>query len=107
MTNLKILHANSFCRIDQQSIQGLNLIELSAINNMKIKDISFMTSLKKLNMEGSCGIDQQGIRGLDLIRLDANSNGKINDASNILRLVLRKNIAKRYFSTEAAMALIA
>jgi len=42
LTTLKILNASRSYWIDQQGIQGLDLIELNANYNKKIKDISFI-----------------------------------------------------------------
>ena len=53
MTNLKKLIASSdYCKIDQQGIEGLDLIELYAHNNKKINNVSFMRNLKKLDAFG-------------------------------------------------------
>ena len=38
MKKLKILNASNYCGIDQQGIDGLNLVELIASNNHKIKN---------------------------------------------------------------------
>ncbi len=81
MVNLKKLNIWGSCGIDQQGIEGLNLIELNANYNGKIKDVSFMINLKILDARDSCGIDQQGIRGLNLVEFDAKNNKKIKDIS--------------------------
>ena len=44
MTNLRILNAEEDC-----GIVGLNLVELNAKNNPKIKKINHMTNLRKLD----------------------------------------------------------
>ena len=67
MKNLKKLYARDNCDIDQNGINGLNLVELDARDNDKIINVSFMKNLKKLNTWGNCGIDQNGIKGLDLV----------------------------------------
>ena len=56
MKNLKELDATG-CGIDQLSIQELDLIKLSAWNNPKIKDVSWMQNLKELDSSGNSGID--------------------------------------------------
>ena len=76
MTRLKKLCISNLGGVNQQGIQGLDLIKLHAGDNTKIEDISFMSNLKKLNIADSCGIDQQGIEGLDLIELDTRFNEK-------------------------------
>src|SRR5271154_5168154 len=78
LTNLKRLIPNN--KINQQSIQKLNLIELAFYNN-KIKDISFMTNLKILHIHGFCNINQQSIQGLNLTELYAGHNNQIRDIS--------------------------
>ena len=48
--------------IDQNNISELNLIELYAYHNKKIKNVNHMKrTLKKLDCSGNCGIDQNGI----------------------------------------------
>ena len=81
MTNLKKLVVLSSSGIDQNAINGLDLVELDACNIEKITNVSFMTNLKKLNAWGNCGIDQYDINGLDLVELNAGYNNKITDAS--------------------------
>src|SRR5271154_4878627 len=83
LINLKKLNTYN---IDQEGIKGLNLIELYAGCNEKIKDVSFMTNLKKLHASGCCGIDQKGIKGCNLIELDANYNEKIKNVSFMTNL---------------------
>src|SRR5271169_6080493 len=83
LTNLKKLNNYS---INQEGINGLDLIELDADRNEKIKDVSFMTNLKKLHALGCCGIDQEGIKGCNLIELDANYNEKIKNVSFMTNL---------------------
>src|SRR5277367_1715737 len=83
LTNLKKLNTYS---INQEGINGLDLIELYACRNEKIKDVSFMTNLKKLHASGCCGIDQKGIKGCNLIELDANYNEKIKNVSFMTNL---------------------
>src|SRR5271168_5281760 len=91
LTNLKKLNTYS---INQEGINGLDLIELYAGRNEKIKDVSFMTNLKKLHASGCCGIDQKGIKGCNLIELDASYNEKIKNVSfmtNLKKLYAGRN----------------
>ena len=98
LRNLKILDASchpnhrQICRIDQDGIQGLDLVCLDASFNNRITDVSFMTNLKALYVCSECDynlgdqfffsdIDQNGIRGLDLEVFYANDNKKIIDVS--------------------------
>ena len=81
MSNLQKLNARGDCGIDQNGITGLNLIELDATCNDKIKNVSFMSNLKKLGASGDCGIDQKSVCGLNLIVFKACKNEKINDVS--------------------------
>ena len=66
MKKLQKLNARGNCGIDQNGINGLNLIKLDAAYNPKIIDVSFMKKLQILYAEGNCGIDQNGILGLNL-----------------------------------------
>ena len=78
MKSLQILYASGDCGINQQGIEGLNLLEFNASNNSKITNISQMKSLQILYANGDCGINQQGIEGLNLIKLYASHNSKIS-----------------------------
>ena len=86
MKKLKKLCVKEKCGIDQNCINGLNLIELDAYNNNKIINVSFMSSLQKLQAGGTCGIDQNGVRGLNLIKLNTFDNIKIKDVSFMTNL---------------------
>ena len=87
MTNLQILNASgSYCEINNQGIENLNLIELNAYNNYKIINVSFMTNLKILNVSGWCGIDDNDIKNLNLIELNAHNNNKITNVSFMTNL---------------------
>jgi len=83
MKSLQILYAYGDCGIDQQGIEGLNLIGLYASNNSKITNVSHMKSLQILDASYDCGINQEGIEGLNLIELDANDNSKITNINNL------------------------
>ena len=62
MKNLKILHAEDKCGIDQNGIRGLNLKKLYAHDNKGIYNVSFMKKLKYLDISGEkCGVDQNGL----------------------------------------------
>ena len=69
------------CGIDQNGINGSDLIEFDVGNNNKITNVSFMKNLKKLDAYGDCGIDQNGINGLNLVEFDAGNNKKITNVS--------------------------
>ena len=82
MRNLKILSICGRCsRIDQTGINGLDLIELNAADNKKIKNVSFMRNLKILDASGKCGITEIGIKGLVLEELLSHSNPNITTQS--------------------------
>ena len=90
MTNLKILYASCYPGINQNGINGLDLVELNASYNDKVINVSFMKNLKKLNVSENRGIDQNGINGLDLVELHVNFTNKINNVS------FMKNLKKLY-----------
>lgn len=69
----------------KKSIKNLNLVELNASHNKRIRDISFMTNLRILKAR-DCGIDQNSIKGLNLVYLDATKNNKICDVSFMTNL---------------------
>lgn len=75
MTNLKVLHLHN-CKINQNSIIGLDLIELNIRYNSFITDVSFMKNLKILNANYT-NINQNGIKNLDLFELHVDSNPHI------------------------------
>ena len=98
--NLQILYACANCGIDQNGINGLNLISLNADENEKINDASFMKNLREctstlsqsvartlqiLVAGGNCGIKQNGIAGLNLIELDAFDNKEIKNVEKKCR----------------------
>jgi flagellin-specific chaperone FliS len=64
-----------------QGINGLNLTELYAFDNITITNVSFMKNLKILDACYTCGIDQLGIDGLDLNEFMAKGNEKIKNVS--------------------------
>jgi hypothetical protein len=81
MKKLKILKARGDCGIEQNGIDGLDLIGLHVSGNKKITNVSFMKKLKILDASLHCGIDQNGLNGLDLIELNVNDNNKIKNVS--------------------------
>jgi hypothetical protein len=81
LKQLKILNASFDCGIDQNGIDGLDLVNLDAELNKKIVNVSFMKHLKILNASIKCGIDQSGIDGSDLIKLTVHDNNKITNVS--------------------------
>lgn len=90
MSNLQILDASSdVCMIGQYDIKYLNLVELNANNNYRIRDVRHMTNLQRLCARGKCGINQKGISGLNLVEFDAKNNNKIYTVAymNKLRLL--------------------
>ena len=88
--SLKKLFASSYdCRIDQNGIWGLELVEFNAGNNSKIINVSFMKSLKILNAYGNCGINQNGIMKLELVEFNADNNSKITDVSFMKSLKIK------------------
>ena len=77
MKNLKVLFCEGDSGLNDESIKGLDLIELYADNNPKIKNIRNMKNLKILSCERNCGIGDADIKDLDLIKLDARYNSKV------------------------------
>ena len=86
VSHMKFLEILDTDEIDQEGIEGLNLIELYASDNSKITNVSHMKSLQILNAYGNCGINQKGIEGLNLIDLNANHNSKITNVSHMKSL---------------------
>jgi hypothetical protein len=85
MKHLKILHANYECKINQEVIDRLDLIELYVSLNDKIINVSFMKKLKLLIAAYSCGSDQNGrIRESRL----SNSTCRLRIRHNWVRLKL-------------------
>lgn len=74
------------CKIQQDNILCLNLIELNARDNPNINDVSHMSNLQVLNVSGLRGIGQNGINGLKLIELYIDDNDKITDISHMTKL---------------------
>ena len=91
--NLKILdccfefdynYIGNMSTIDQEGISELNLIQLNANSNEKIKNVNHMkNTLKILYCWGVSGIDQNGISELNLIELYAWNNEKIKDVNHM------------------------
>ena len=81
MTNLRILNASDDCGVNDDSLIGLNLVELKADSNPKIKKINHMkpaaSNLRILHAGGDSGIDDDSLIGLILIELNAYNNPKI------------------------------
>ena len=61
MTKIKNLNVSMCSNINQNGIEGLDLIELNADYNKNILDVTFMKGLKILHASGNCGINQVGI----------------------------------------------
>ena len=71
--------------LNQQGIDGLDLIELDASDNEKIFSVSFMKNLEVLKIMGKCGIGRDGIGDLCVYDLFAHGNDKIgNDMSTLI-----------------------
>ena len=62
-----------------ENIKSLNLIELRAWDNNKIKNNQHMNKLKILDCYGNCGISDDNIKSLNLIALYAKHNNKITN----------------------------
>ena len=88
MRNLKILHAERDCGIDQSGIVNLDLIEFYANRNSKIHNVSFMRNLKILHISHKCAVNQLGISNLDLVELNISNNSKITNISFMKNLRL-------------------
>jgi hypothetical protein len=86
MTSLKILGAEGNCGITHYSFSKIDLVELDATNNTRIRNINHMKSLKRLIARMNCGIDQNGIRELDLNLLDSRDNYKIMSVEHMKSL---------------------
>ena len=93
MTNLKILDAGNYsyfpiynCPIDNNSIKGMNLIELNITNNMYITDLNHLTKLRKLTICYS-QVGDLGIKNLSkLLELNASHNPNVTDINHMSKL---------------------
>ena len=75
----KLNHLNVSDEVLQQE-KFIDLEELDANENKKIKNVNHLTKLKILSCSGNCGINQIGIKNLRLIEeLTANNNEKIKN----------------------------
>ena len=84
---IKRLDARWYSAIKDQDLVGLNLIELYASFNPKIKKINHMTNLRKLNASStSCGIGDDDLMGLNLVELNAYNNPKIKKINYMTNL---------------------
>ena len=88
MTSLKVLYARGKCKIHQNSINLLDLVELDVTNNTKINNVSheFSKSLKVLYAAGKSNIDPKSIDQLNLIKLDIRYNYKITNLAHMKKL---------------------
>ena len=93
--NIKKLYASSkccccCCQIEDHDLVGLNLVELNANNNKKIKKINHMTNLRILYASWKCGIDDDSListfGGLNLVKLNAWNNPKIKKINHMTNL---------------------
>ena len=96
--HIKKLYAGGNCGINDDSLVGLNLVELNARGNSKIKKINHMTNLRILdascnyriydeNLFGlNCGIDDDSLVGLNLVKLNARGNSKIKKINHMTNL---------------------
>ena len=75
--NITRLDAMGDCGIGDDDLIGLNLVELNAHNNEKIKNINHMTNLRILDASCECGIDDNSLIGLNLYKLCTECNPKI------------------------------
>ena len=82
----KLNHLNVSDKVLQQE-KFIDLEELNANHNKKIKNINHLTKLKILDCSWNCGIDQEGIKELQLIEeLNANNNEKIKNVNHLTKL---------------------
>lgn len=65
--------------LNQEAIEGFDLILIDCNNSDEIKDLTKMKNLKCANISGTCGVDQKGILGLDLVSLLMRNNNNIYD----------------------------
>ena len=96
--NIKKLYAGGNCGIDDDSLVGLNLVELNACGNKKIKKINHMTNLRILDASGyfwthndifvefNCGIMDDDLVGLNLVKLNVSLNPKIKKINHMTNL---------------------
>jgi len=98
---LKILKCSNNCGIDQRGVSELNLRELYANNNFKIKNVNHMKETLKILKILYCGqkykFDQNNISGLNLRELYADNNKKIN---NINRIKIKYVTARTCFKND-------
>ena len=83
---IKKLYAGWDSKIEDQNLVGLNLVELDAYNNPKIKKINHMTNLRILHASGDSGIDDDSLVGLNLVKLNASWNPKIKKINHMTNL---------------------
>ena len=82
----KLNHHNVSDKVLQQE-KFINLEELNAYNNKKIKNVNHLAKLKILYCSYDCGIDQEGIKDLKLIEeLYAVDNKKIKNVNHLINL---------------------
>ena len=87
--NLKIKKLNNSNISDEilRQEKFIDLEELNANNNKKIKNVNNLTKLKILDCSYDCGIDQEGIKDLQLIEvLYASDNKKIKNVNHLTKL---------------------
>ena len=85
--HIKKLYAGGNCGINDDSLVGLNLVELNVWDNTKIRKINHMTNLRILYAGGSlCGINDDDIVGLNLVELNVSDNKKIKNTSHMSTL---------------------
>ena len=96
--NLKIkkLHNSNVSDKVLQQEKFIDLEELDANDNKKIKNVNHLTKLKILNCSNACGIDQEGIKDLQFIEeLNASGNEKIKNVNHLTKLkVINGNTIK-------------
>ena len=87
--NLKIKKLNHPYVSDKilQQEKFIDLEELDASYNKKIKNVNHLTKLKILDCSRNCGIDQEGIKDVQLIEeLYTNNNKKIINVNHLTKL---------------------
>ena len=74
------------CKIGNNGIKNINLVELIASGNRLITDVNHMTNLQKLYATDESGISDNGIKNINLTEICIKYNNKIKDVSHMSNL---------------------
>ena len=111
LTKLKSLTVSDRSRVDQVSIQGLNLYRLLASDNQCITNVCWMTNLRVLDASGlQSKMSNESIAGLNMLEelnvTDNKSITRIRHMTNLKRLMARGDSGVDQFSIEVTTGLI-